>query len=250
MELKQKCCHFTNLEKTPTVALVLPVFNPPTDWWMHSYQFCKHLAHTQPFYQWEFHFVNDGSTASPVFPLPTGHYTEGGNLDIYFHSYAQNRGKGYAIRYGFQQVSDDIDIFMHCDWDFPFGTDLILSALKEIPKVDVVVADRGSEYLKHLPPLRQKITQMQRLINRYIFRLKTTDTQAGFKAFNQHGKAVFLNTRINGFLFDTEFVRLSERNQLSISSLSASCRNNLQFKNFRFKVLVKEIVYFLILFFQ
>jgi glycosyltransferase involved in cell wall biosynthesis len=234
---------YEKLISTPTVCVVLPVYNPPKDWWKHSMVYCQRLVQAEPLYDWQFHFVNDGSTNADVFPSQKALHTEGydESLSLFFHGYSENQGKGYAIRYGLQRSDDEAHIYMHCDWDFPFGSDLLIDALTKLEEYDVVLADRGQAYLSHLPPFRQKITQTQRLFNRYVLRLKSTDTQAGFKAFNNLGKAQFLRTTVNGFLFDTEFVRLSERNELLISTLDAECRHDLQFKNFRLKVLAKEV---------
>ncbi len=236
--------------KTPIVAVVLPVYNPPQGWWKQSLIYCQHLAKVETKYRWAFHFVNDGSSREAIFPNKNQFNTEGYNHSVFFHSYAENQGKGYAIRHGLQQVEDEAEIFMHCDWDFPFGTDLLLQALPKLQYSDVVLADRGSEYLTHLPILRQQLTKTQRFFNRNLLGLKATDTQAGFKAFNTIGKHIFLTTTINGFLFDTEFVKSSERNSLAINTLQANCRPSLHFKNFRVKVLAKEVLSFIYLLFK
>ncbi len=255
--LKQTNIRFRNQIATPIIAVVLPVYNPPKDWWKQSMMYCQHLTKVQTKYRWHFHFVNDGSTRSDVFPhknvlknINKGLNTEGGQCSVFFHSYAQNRGKGYAIRYGLEQVDENAEVFMHCDWDFPFGTDLLLKALPELKYSDVILADRGSEYLTHLPIFRQNITKIQRLMNRHLLGLASKDTQAGFKAFNAVGKSIFLTTTIDGFLFDTEFVKVSERHCLVITSLQAQCRSSLQFKNFRLKVLAKEVLSFIALVFK
>ncbi len=227
---------------TPKICVVFPVYNPPKDWWKHSFYYCHKLMLEEPLYDWHFHFVNDGSPNVSVFPTKKQLHTEGyENVHVFFHEYAENQGKGFAIRHGLQHSVDDAEFYMHCDWDFPFGENLLLDAMKELDESDVVIADRGQAYLSHLPAFRQKITKGQRLFNRHVLKLKAADTQAGFKAFNAVGKSVFLKTSINGFLFDTEFVRLSERKGLSINTLQAECRHDLQFKNFRFKVLAKEV---------
>ncbi len=232
----------SQLKALPVVAVVLPVYNPPKDWWKQSLIYCQHLARVEPKYRWSFHFVNDGSTHADVFPDKNRLNTEGFNCSVFFHNYVQNQGKGFAIRYGLQQVEEEAEVFMHCDWDFPFGTDLLLEALPALEYSDVVLADRGSEYLTHLPFFRQQLTKTQRFMNRNLLGLKATDTQAGFKAFNAIGKYVFLTTTIKGFLFDTEFVKFSERDNLTIQTLTAHCRPSLHFKNFRIKVLMKEVV--------
>ena len=239
-EVKQRGFDYLRPTTTPIVAVVLPVYNPPKDWWKLSLMYCQHLATVETKYRWSFHFVNDGSSRLDIFPDKNTFNTEGVNCSVFFHSYTQNRGKGHAIRYGLEQVEDDAEVFMHCDWDFPFGMDLLLAALPILKNTDVVLADRGGEYLTHLPFFRQQLTKTQRFMNRYLMGLKTTDTQAGFKAFNAVGKSIFLMTTIDGFLFDTEFVKYSERNNLTIKSLDANCRPSLQFKNFGLKVLLKE----------
>ncbi len=249
-DARQNKFHHQQPQTTPIVAVVFPVYNPPKDWWKQSLIYCQHLAKVETKYRWAFHFVNDGSSCAGIFPNKNVLNTEGYNCSVFFHSYAENRGKGYAIRYGLQQVEEEAEIFMHCDWDFPFGTDLLLQALPILKYSDVVLADRGSEYLTHLPSFRQKLTKTQRFFNRKLLGLKATDTQAGFKAFNAVGKYIFLTTTINGFLFDTEFVKSSERNNLAINTLQAYCRPSLHFKNFRVKVLAKEVLSFIYLLFK
>lgn len=246
---QNKYPHYSS-KKTPVVAVVFPVYNPPNGWWKQSLLYCEHLAKVETQYRWAFHFVNDGSTRTGIFPNKNVLHTEGHNCSVFFHSYSENQGKGYAIRYGLQQVEDEAEIFMHCDWDFPFGTDLLLQALPILKHSDVVLADRGSEYLTHLPIFRQQLTKTQRFFNRNLLGLKATDTQAGFKAFNAVGKHIFLTTTINGFLFDTEFVKSSERNNLAINTLQANCRPSLHFKNFRLKVLAKEALSLITLIFK
>ena len=247
---RQNKFHYQPYKTTPIVAVVFPVYNPPKDWWKQSLLYCQHLAKVETKYRWSFHFVNDGSSRADIFPDKNVLNTEGENCSVFFHSYSENRGKGFAIRYGLQQVDADAEFFMHCDWDFPFGTDLLLQALPILKHSDVVLADRGSEYLTHLPHFRQSMTKTQRFFNRNLLGIKAPDTQAGFKAFNIVGKHIFLTTTLNGFLFDTEFVKHSERNSLKINTLKAYCRPSLHFKNFRLKVLAKEALSFIYLIFK
>lgn len=218
------------------INVIVPLYAPPAEWRGIAMQKCRQITAQAAEHDWHFHFVNDGSPHISGFEKQENDHF----LNIYFHSYSQNKGKGFAIRYGLEQ-SGTADIFMHSDWDFPFGIDILQKSVVLLKNADVVVANRGAEYLTHLPPMRQKITSAQRLLNKFLFRLSVPDTQAGFKAFNTEGGAIFRKTRIETFLFDTEFVILAEKAGLKIVSAEVICREGLMFKNFRIKVLLKEL---------
>ena len=224
------------MNRLASINVVLPVYNPPQGWETLSLASCIYLREAAPLFDWQFHFVNDGSPDSSVFDA----LRQQTSPFIHLHEYADNQGKGFAIRYGLQQAGH-ATYYMHSDWDFPFGEQLLIDAAQTLNRTAVVLANRGDEYYTHLPSMRQKISFAQRLFNKYVLNLPETDTQAGFKAFNTEGYHFFMQTRINQFLFDTEFVALAAKAGLEMKSLDVVCRKNLIFKNFAPSVLSKEL---------
>jgi glycosyltransferase involved in cell wall biosynthesis len=224
------------MNRLAKVNVVLPVYNPPDKWAELSLASCHYIREKAPLFDWQFHFVNDGS------PCPKAFDTLRQQKVRYIHlpEYAENQGKGFAIRHGFQQAGR-ANFYMHSDWDFPFGEQLLMQATKELQSTDIVLANRGSDYYVYLPRLRRIITGSHRLFNTHILQLAETDTQAGFKAFSTEGYHIFKKTQINEFLFDTEFIAMAQNVGLKMRSLDVVCRPNLLFKNFSSAVLSQEL---------
>ena len=74
---------------------------------------------------------------------------------------------------------------------------------------NVVIGVKDQSYYDHVPPLRRSISRVFRFFVRSLLRIPTDDTQCGLKGFDQVGKAVFLKTTIDRYLFDLEFVFLA-----------------------------------------
>jgi glycosyltransferase involved in cell wall biosynthesis len=218
------------------INVILPVYNPPCDWENYALTSCYYIREQEPLYDWQFHFVNDGSTNN----CSLDKLREIKLHFIHLHEYAQNKGKGFAVRHGFQKAGQ-ATLYMYSDWDFPFGEHLLIKAAKKLRHYPIVLANRGSAYYEKLPVIRQSLTYIQRLINRYALNLNQLDTQAGFKAFNNIGHAVFMQTTINEFLFDTEFIALGRNMDLKMANIDVTCRKDIEFTNFRSTTLLKEL---------
>ena len=84
----------------------------------------------------------------------------------------------------------------------------------------------------------------------YILRLKVSDTQCGLKGFGDIGKKVFLETKTDTFLFDLEFLLISQKTKLDIYEQAVVARKNIVLTNFKSKVLIKELYNFILLCFR
>lgn len=187
--------------------------------------------------------VNDGSTHN--FTLPQVMELE--KVGVNFVNYTTNRGKGYALRQGVQAASGEYVIYT--DIDFPYTNesfDRIFEALKA--GNDVAIGIRGEEYYAHLPASRVRISKFLRSLIRFFLRIPTDDTQCGLKGFNQKGKEVFLQTTINRYLFDLEFVFLSARKKLNIKTVEVELRPEITLSQMNWKVLLQEFGNFLKIF--
>ena len=112
---------------------------------------------------------------------------------------------------------------------------------------DVVVATRGKSYQDNLPPFRQMLSKLSHICNTWVLRIKIKDTQGGMKGFSQAGQAIFLTTRINSFLFDTEFIyKASRRKEINLQTI----KEGLAVSNMGFKVLRREALNFLSILFH
>ncbi|MET7000547.1 glycosyltransferase family 2 protein [Chitinophaga defluvii] len=226
------------LVNTAGLDLILPCWNPSDNWvnmLAQHYQEVQQLMEHVPI---QLIVVNDGSTqnftAAQIFQLET--VIPG----IIVVNYAANRGKGYAVREGVKMARYDLQVYT--DLDFPFGVEAVKHAYdKLLSGADVVAGERGAAYLDRLPRKRRIITRISRMMNQYVLQLKVADAQAGLKGFNKYGKAVLLSTKIDGFLYDSEFMyRAGKSRQLRIAPVTVHCRAGIRFSSFKIKLLLKE----------
>jgi len=65
------------------------------------------------------------------------------------------------------------------------------------------------------------------------------------KGFNKTGKEVFLNTKINSFLFDLEFLVLASKiRDLKISWITVEAREDITFSTVNWKTIKTELLNF------
>jgi hypothetical protein len=144
------------------------------------------------------------------------------------------------------------DYYLYTDIDSPFTIDSVLNVYATLLLGnDVVCGDRGGAYIRYLPLKRRVTSHVARWLNRYVLGIKNYDSQGGLKGFNRKGKEVFLRTRINRFLFDTEFIFLAERNpEIKLYTVPINIREGVYFSNFGLKVLFVEFLNFLLIRFR
>lgn len=187
--------------------------------------------------------VNDGSTKN---------FTEGEEVllaasGIRHVTYTENKGKGYALRQGVETAKGEYIIYT--DIDFPYTHQSFLKVYEALKAGnDVVIGIRGEEYYTHLPKSRVYISKFLRSLIRFFLRIPTDDTQCGLKGFNQKGKEVFLETTINRYLFDLEFVFLSAREKLKMKTVEVELRPEVVLSKMNWKILLQEFGNFLKIF--
>jgi hypothetical protein len=166
--------------------------------------------------------------------------------EFIFSTYDVNHGKGYCLRHAVQKADGDIQIYT--DGDFPFGWQCAAEAFDRLKSgADVVMGVRGSDYGKALHSLRKFISKGMRRLNRFLLGMpeRYLDTQAGMKAFKGDGKQAFLDTTVDTFLFDTEFILLAWDRGLRIDTIPLTLRPGLSFSKMGWRVLFRELGHFL-----
>lgn len=123
--------------------------------------------------------VNDGSSDL------TGVVAESLGVEVIHHTI--NRGQGAALKTGTEFALDQgADIIVHFDGDGQFrASDLntILQPLLE-GKADIVFGSRFLDRTTALPLIKRLfIMPLARIINRWLFKIRLTDPQSGFRAF-------------------------------------------------------------------
>ncbi|MDR1866128.1 MAG: glycosyltransferase family 2 protein [Bacteroidales bacterium] len=231
----------------PVIDLILPCYNPAPGWAAETCFHARRLQRLLGDVTLRLTVVDDGSVrnvgseeARQLADLPLARIV----------GYGSNRGKGYALRYAVRQC--DAPYIIYTDLDFPFGPDSVKSVFDELENnADVVSGDRSKSYYSRLPLKRKITSKLSRWLNRRLLRIPVSDTQSGLKGFNRKGRELFLQTKIDRFLFDTEFIfKVVRRSDLTLKTVRIDARQDIAFSNMGIAVLRKELKNFLMILFR
>jgi len=227
----------TQTSAKPKIDIVLPCYNPSDEWYLGLVDFYEQ---TKNEYGITFVIVNDGSNShefsKKLDDLKQNH------MDIVFISYTKNMGKGYALRQGVNCAQNRFIVYT--DIDFPFTNASTIELIKEllIGKYDIVAGYRDqSYYLKSMTFYRKMLSRAFRYFIKNIMRMPITDTQCGLKGFNEKGKTKFLETTINRYLFDFEFIYTSVNDpSINVGAVQVQLKEGITFRKMRLKILLQE----------
>jgi glycosyltransferase involved in cell wall biosynthesis len=221
------------------ISFVLPLYKPNPTW---HHRFLENVEKTRAIFpssvDIEFVIVNDGFETPELLNL--FEVISETDPSISFISYAENMGKGYALRTGVENASAPYVVLT--DFDFPYRHEDLLTMYNDLQKgYEVVTGKRNHTYYKKLPMKRWLISKGCSWLNRTFLSLYINDTQSGIKAFNEAGKKAFLATTINRFLIDTEFLQLVTYRNLRFKVNEVSLRDDVEFSNMGYAVLKTEL---------
>ncbi|MFN8316511.1 MAG: glycosyltransferase [Chitinophagales bacterium] len=224
---------------TYTLSIVLPCYNPSQGWESNVLEEYRLLKATLPLEHIQLIIMNDGSSVNVSEESISLFATEG----VVFIQRDVNYGKGFTLREGVQQALADKIIYT--DIDFPYTHNSFLAVYNALKQADVAIGVRSEAYYANMPKARVYISKTLRFFIRKFLSIPTDDTQCGLKGFNIKGKDVFLQTKINRYLFDLEFVFLSARTQLSIAQVPVELKSGIVLSKMRGFILLGEGMNFL-----
>jgi glycosyltransferase involved in cell wall biosynthesis len=220
------------------LSLILPVYNPAAGWADVVLAETANLRQMIPDRDFEFIVVNDGSTNE-------AYQNEKQKIavsSIRLIEYAPNRGKGEALRTGISASSGELVVFT--DIDFPYTMESIRSIIDILISgtKDVAIGIKDSSYYEHVPAFRKYVSKLLRLFVRVFFRIPTDDFMCGLKGFDQKGKAVFLQTGIDRYLFDLEFMFLLSRHpDITTTTIEIRLKENIEFRKMNPRIIGTEL---------
>lgn len=224
------------MNRPPLINIINSCYNP-TEGWAEEFivQAQKYQQLLSDNYTVCFVLVNDGSTVDLEGSIAI---IKSQLPDFEFISYSQNKGKGYALRYGVEHCKGDY--YCYTDVDFPYAAESLLAMIETMDEqgADLVMGRRDEAYFKSIPFQRRIISKMLIFVNKWILRLGHPDTQCGIKLINPKGKSLFLMIKTNGFLFEVDFV-LQSRNALRVATTPVELRSTATLNNIRVATLVK-----------
>lgn len=226
------------------LVIILPFYNPTPNWQNQvdaNIQKAIQLLGSNLI----FVLVNDGSTqaiSDDLMALKNSFPTH-----VIVSDYQPNKGKGYALRNGVEQI--DANKYIYTDWDFPFGVESLVELNTKLDsfKEEAVAAfsKRTGIYFRKLPLFRRILSRLFKYLNGILLFGSGVDTQAGLKGFTSATKRYFLTTKNNGFLFEVEFARTLIKNSIPIEQIDVAPREDIQFTNFSIKTLRREMLAYL-----
>lgn len=221
------------------IDIVLPCYNPGNSWFKELESFYTFFNEHYPL---RFILVNDGSFKNGIEEQVASLVKKGILVDLI--SYPKNMGKGYALRQGVLRAT--ADFIVYTDVDFPFTNESMAHLIDTLvtSSCDVVAGYRDENYYqKKMSPYRRLLSKAFRYFIRNILKMSVTDTQCGLKGFNGNGRKKFLETTINRYLFDFEFIYASERDPaIVLKTVQVRLKEGVIFSKMRLKILSQELL--------
>ncbi len=232
-----------------SLDIIIPCYNPAPGWNNKIINSYKEICSLSDIAHINLILVNDGSVKGL-------HTADVDNLknsipNLSYITYSTNRGKGYALRKGVKTSKSDFCIYT--DIDFPYTSESfkkIWNALAN-ENADIVAGIKNDDYYNNVPPLRKLISKLLQFSTHSILRIKITDTQCGLKGFNKKGRIIFLQTTINRYLFDLEFIYLASKNKnIYLMPVGIEIKEGIQFSSMKPGILIIEAFNFIRILFR
>lgn len=125
--------------------------------------------------------------------------------------YPDNRGKGYAVRYGMARSRGDKIAFIDAGMDIdPNGISMILEHMEWYGADAIIGSKRHPASRVDYPLLRRFYSFWYHFLVRLLFGLKLTDTQTGLKVFKRKVlEKVLPRLLVKRFAFDVELLAVA-----------------------------------------
>lgn len=131
--------------------------------------------------------------------------------DIFTVGYANNKGKGYAVRYGMAKSRGQVIAFIDAGMDIdPNGLSMLLEHF-EWYKADIVVGSKRHPASKVSYPWQRRILSVSyQFLTWCLFGLQVKDTQVGIKLFKRQVlEQVLPRLLVRKFAFDIEILAVA-----------------------------------------
>lgn len=135
-----------------------------------------------------------------------------GNRNIHFYCLPKNKGKGFAVRLGFQKAKGRIISYMDADNDIdPEVIKQGYLRLKDSEFEAILPSKNHKDSQTNYPHERKLFSRVYNFMVRRIFLLKCSDTQLGAKIYRRELiEQVLPHCRINGFAFELEMLKVAQ----------------------------------------
>jgi dolichyl-phosphate beta-glucosyltransferase len=176
-------------------------------------------------YEYEIIIVDDGSHDQIRDVLDS---TFKNNTKLRYFSYKENRGKGYAVKFGVMQAKGSLVMFLDADGATPIGE--FIKLYEAIEKgADVAIGSRAMDTALVKLEAKWHRILIGRIFNAFVNFLCVPgikDTQCGFKLFTREAAdLIFSRQSIDGFAFDCELLHIARKHGLTIREIPVNWKN-------------------------
>ena len=226
------------------ISIILPCYNPVGGWVEKVAAHILQISMDMPLI--EVILVNDGSDNDisndvAILSLQIS--------NLKYISYVPNKGKGHAIRMGLREASGDYIIYT--DIDFPYTPNSLLKIYQTLLLgYDVAIGVKDDAYYSHAPKMRTFISKTLRWMSSKLLKISVKDTQCGLKGMNNKGKEIWLDGKIDRYLFDLEAIYKAERKGYKLMAVPVSLGAGVVFSKIRLFMMLTEVKNFLKIYFS
>ncbi len=229
-------------------SFVTPVKNRENDIRKNISKLTKKIKKNTFIKKWEIIIIDDGSTDQTFNQL---NLLKKENKNIKIVKNSKNKGKGFSIKRGINQLNQKSNKVVLIDSDIPYFKELDFF-LKKLKKKHLVIINRRDKRSKLVLKDNNIYTYARYLIGNsmnFIFRLLNLtdqkDTQAGLKGFNIKYKNLFKKVTTDGFLYDLELLLLFAYKDVSPFSVpceySVSKNSSIKLKFYTLFVILRDL---------
>lgn len=197
-----------------SLSIVIPVFNEEKRLAV-TFDALDCFVRKNIFKKLEVIFVNDGSRDKTYELIEN--FRPGCRVRCI--SYSINHGKGYAIREGMKQTTNDYCLMMDADISTPLTEIEKFIPLMKAGKPIIIGIRKGegAKVEKHQPWYRRKMGRVYTLLASAFTGVWVSDFTCGFKCFSQEAtQIIFPQTVINHWSYDAEILALAKVHGIEI----------------------------------
>lgn len=227
------------MAESSSVDVVIPFYNPPAGWESFLIAQFQALKTKLGIEELRLILVDDGSDNKQVISEGYRHLLASG-IPIITFEVSPNKGKGFALRQGV--AASNAQFTLYTDVDLPYTTNSMKAVFEALlDGHDIAMGYRQKDYYASVPWFRKSLSELFRYILRKLLKFPITDTQCGLKGMNSIGRSLFLQTKINRFLVDMEFIKLTtKRKSIKVTPVVVQLRDGVQFSKMGTGVLIQE----------
>lgn len=218
------------------ISVIMPAYNEDSRIYENLIKTYKVLRRT--FIAYEIILVSDGSKDKTIYEANRARAIAD---CIKVVDYANNVGKGNALKTGFSHASGELIAFLDADLDIhPRQIQTLFHNMDKL-HADVIIGSKYHPASKVKTPKRRKlISLIYKIILFILFRLPLRDTQAGLKLFKAEVlKKVFPKVVCKRFAFDVELLANAHRFGYKIleSPIVLKFRREMRWGNIKFNTM-------------